>query len=224
MIKLSVQIKYLKVNNLGRAKLTFNGVLVSISVFSAIAFLIVVKIMGMTDRTAVNSFNRIEGTDLAIRYSNIEPDGLYRGDSTNNELLVEGTFGYDWGAVVDGDSVYLNEYCVSNYALVVSKLVKIDLKTLKKEVLYDNTVLRGRCSSGEMVALSNYMLDANSPKTNRFCKLYNLGLNADYENNATILYLNPENGETVYSVQQKLMPKESFDERYIERTLEEVMG
>jgi len=149
---------------------------------------------------------------------------LYRGDSANNELLVEGTFGYDWGAIVDGDNVYLNEYTTSNYALVVSKLVKIDLKTLKKEVLSDNTVLRGRCKSGELVALSDYMLDANKPKTNRFCKLYNLGLNADYENNATVLYINPENGETVYSVKQKLLPKESFDERYIERTLEEVMG
>jgi len=209
---------------MGNSKLTFNGVLVSISVFSAIAFLIVVKLMGMTDRTAINSFNKIEGTDLAIRYSNIDPDGLYRGDSANNELLVEGTFGYDWGAIVDGDNVYLNEYTTSNYALVVSKLVKIDLKTLKKEVLSDNTVLRGRCKSGELVALSDYMLDANKPKTNRFCKLYNLGLNADYENNATVLYINPENGETVYSVKQKLLPKESFDERYIERTLEEVMG
>ena len=205
-------------------KLSLNGVLIAISVFAALAFFVVVKLTSMADRTAINSFNRIEGTDLAIVYSNLEPDGLYRGDGTNKELLVEGTFGYDWGAIIDGDYIYINEYSTSDLGLVVSKLVRINIKTLEKEILCGNTLLRGRCESGELVALSNYMLDANKPKTNRFCKLYNIGLNVDSENNATVIYINPENGETVYSVTQRLMKKESFDERYINCTLEEVMG
>lgn len=204
------------------SKLTLNGILAAISVFAAIAFFVVVKLTGMADRTAINSFNRIEDTDLAIVYSNLEPDGLYRGDSANNELLVEGTFGYDWGAIVDGDYVYLNEYSTSDLGLVISRLVRINLKTLGKEVLYDNTVLRGRCTSGELVALSGYMLDANKPRTNRFCTLYDLGINNNKESDANVIYINPENGETVYSVKQRLMLKDSFDERYLNRTLEEV--
>ncbi len=207
------------------SKLTLNGILVAVLVFSALAFLVTVKLTGMADRTAINSFNPIEGTDYSIRYSNREPDGLYKGTENTSTLLVEGTFGYDWGAVVCDDCIYINEYSSSDLGYVVSKLVRIDLNTLEKQIVSDNTVLRGKCASGELVALSNYILPANNPGTNRYCNLYNLTVDSySTDDAATVIYINPENGETVYSITESKGIKQSFEELYLERTLEEVKG
>lgn len=205
------------------SKLTFNGVLITVIIFAAIAFFITVTMTRMSDRTAINSYNQIEGTDYAVRYSNLEPDGLYKGDESNSILLTEGTFGYDWGAVVAGDFLYINEYKTTDLAVVVSQLVRINLNNGEKKVLYDNTVLRGKCASGELVALSNYLLPANKPGTNRFCKLYNLTVNADTENGADVIYIDSETDETVFTTKQTKGLKESFEDMYLNRTLEEVM-
>lgn len=211
-------------SSLRNEKLTFNGLIMALIIFSALAFFVSVKMTGMADRTAINVYSKIDGTeDLAIRYSNLEPDGIYKGSENNNELLVEGTFGYDWGCVVEGDYLYVNEYRTSDLGVLISKLVKINLKTLEKQTLYNNTVLRGKCASGELVATSDYLLPANKPETNRFCKLYNLTAASSSSEREMVLYINPENGEIVFSTPQSPGIKESFEERYLERTLEEVM-
>ncbi len=198
--------------------------IMALIIFSALAFLFRVKLTGMADRTAINVYSKIDGTeDLAIRYSNLEPDGIYKGSENNNELLVEGTFGYDWGCVVEGDYLYINEYKTSDLGVLTSKLVKINLKTFEKQTLYNNTVLRGKCASGELVATSDYLLPANKPETNRFCSLYNLTASSSSDDREKVLYINPENGEIIFSTAQNLGIKESFEEHYLEHTLEEVM-
>ena len=48
-------------------KFSVNALLVVFIVFSAMIFFFIVKLTGMADRSAINEFIPIEGTDFAIR-------------------------------------------------------------------------------------------------------------------------------------------------------------
>ena len=204
-------------------KMSFNMILIIVACFSAIAFFFTVKLVNMADRFPVNSFNRIEGTNFAIKYSSVEPDGLYEGDENTCELRVEGTFGYDWGSAVEGDYLYTNEYSVTTLGITVPQLVRINLKDFSKEVLLENTLLRGRCASGELVCQSNYIMPSNYPYTNPLCRLYamssgikNVGSRFD------IIYINPQNSQIEYTLENQADLGNKFELNFLEKTLEEV--
>ena len=67
---------------------------------------------------------------------------------------------------------------------------------------------------------------ANAPDTNPLCQLYAM-TDGDLHpegKGATVLFLDPDTGEAVYSVWDDEALTDSFEDRYLSRTLEEVMG
>ena len=209
---------------MGNAKFSFNGFLVVVIIFSAFTFFFTVKMTDLAYRPAVNEIYPVEGSELTIRYSSQTPNGIYQGDRLTSPLMLEGSFGYDWGAALAGDGLYLNEYTTSSLGMVFCSLVRVDVNTFEKQVLRTDTVLRGRCASGELVCLGDALMDANAPKTNPLCQLYSMtALDIRPERDgALVLFLDPDTARVVYSVWDDQALAEGFEERYLNCTLEEV--
>lgn len=207
-------------------KFTANALVLVVIVFSAILFLFSIKVVDLSQHAAVNDFYPIEGTDLAVKYSSLSPNGLYQGGQTTGVLKLEGTFGYDWGAAVEGDSLYLNEYTSTDVGVMLCRLVRVDLTTFEKEVLLRDTILRGRCASGELVCLGGYLMPSDFPATNPLCRFYAMSAPSirPGDDSAVVLFLDPQTGETVYAVRDDQALTDVFESRYLQRTLQEVMG
>ena len=204
-------------------KLSVNTLLLILLIFGGFTFFITLFIVRMADRTGVNTFNPVEGTDYAIRYSSLEPNGLYQGNEVVNSLVVEGNFGFDWGAALEGERLYLNEYNTSNMGVMHSNLVRVDLTTKRKETLLTDAILRGKCASGELVCVRGVLLPANKPESNILCKFYALAAPGLHDG-AEVLFLDPATGGIVYSVRDDGAMTGAFEARYLDRTLEEVRG
>ena len=202
-------------------KLSVNTLLLVLLIFGGFTFFITLFIVRMADRSGVNTFNPVEGTDYAIRYSSLEPNGLYQGNEVVNSLVVKGNFGFDWGAALEGERLYLNEYNTSNMGVMHSDLVRVDLTTKRKETLFTDAILRGKCASGELVCVRGVFLPANEPESNVLCKFYALTAPGLHDG-AEVLFLDPATGEIVYSVRDDGAMTEAFEARYLQRTLEEV--
>ena len=202
-------------------KLSVNTLLLILLIFGGFTFFITLFIVRMADRSGVNTFNPVEGTDYAIRYSSLEPNGLYQGNEVVNSLVVKGNFGFDWGAALEGERLYLNEYKTSNMGVMHSNLVRVDLTTKQKETLLTDAILRGKCASGELVCVRGVFLPANEPESNILCKFYALTAPGLHDG-AEVLFLDPATGEIVYSVRDDGAMTEAFEARYLQRTLEEV--
>ena len=185
-------------------KLSVNALLLILLIFGGFTFFITLFIVRMADRSGVNTFNPVEGTDYAIRYSSLEPNGLYQGNEVVNSLVVKGNFGFDWGAALEGERLYLNEYNTSNMGVMHSNLVRVDLTTKRKETLLTDAILRG-------------------PESNILCKFYALTAPGLHDG-AEVLFLDPATGGIVYSVRDDGAMTGAFEARYLDRTLEEVRG
>ena len=208
---------------MNRAKFSMNALLLIVIIFSALAFVFTIVLVRMADRTPVNEYFPIEGTDCAIRYSSLEPDGLYQGPENTCKLVAEGTFGNDWGACAVGNRVYLNEYTSTDLGVLLCDLVCVDLNTGEKTVLYRDTVLRGRCASGELVCVTGCMLPADFPDTNALCRLYRLTQkDVTPSDGGTVFYLDPQTLDETYAVTVDDPFASDFTETYLHRTLTEV--
>ncbi len=206
-----------------RSKFTLNAFLIVVLVFSALILLVTVGLTNMADRTAINGYMPIEGTALSVRYSSLEKSGICTGGENNATLLLEGNYGYDWGAAVSGNTLYINEYQNTTLGFMLCQLDKINTETMEKEVLFQNAVLRGTCRSGELVCVTNYTMSSNYPDTNGLCRLYRLASHTD-SNTVTVLWLAPETGEIVYSVTEENTADSAIEKKYLQHTLEEVKG
>ena len=207
-------------------KFTMNALVLVVTVFAAIGFFFTVKLGKLADHSVVNEYYPIEGTELGVRYATQMPSGLYRGGEYSRELLVEGDFGYDWGAAAAGDSLWINEYSNSDLGLLRCRLVRLDMGDFHRELTLEDTVLRGRCASGELVCLRGCLLPANAPEVNPLCELYCLAA-ADLRSDgsgAEVLWLDPETGEVLYRLRDPAAATEAFEERYLLRSLGEVRG
>ena len=134
--------------------------------------------------------------------------------------LREGEFGHDWGAAACGDSLYINEYRISDLNLLFCDLALVDTSDLTKQTLFRNTILRGRCASGELVCVSDYMPPSSYPDANPLCSLYGFS-SAELCDGQEILFIDPETAEVV-----RTLPfdgaEEGFEDRYFSKTLEEI--
>ena len=72
------------------SKFTVNSLLIVIIIISAIGFFVTVTMTRMADRAAINEIVEIEGTDLSVRYSSLEKNGIYKGDENTGSLMLEG--------------------------------------------------------------------------------------------------------------------------------------
>ena len=204
-------------------KLSVNALLLMLLIFGGFTFFITVFLIPVADRSGINTFKPIEGTPYAIHYSSLEPNGLYEGTENVHSLVIPGDFGFDWGAALEGERLYLNEYTASDLGVMHSDLVCVDLTTREKTVLLSDAILRGRCASGELVCVRGVLLPANDPETNVLCRFYGLAA-PGVRDGAEVLFLDPATGEILYSVRDDETMGDGFDGRYLERTLTEVRG
>lgn len=211
---------------LRNAKFNFNSLVLVVIVFSAIFFFFTVKLVKFADNTAVNDYFAIEGCEYSVCYSNLRPNGIYVGDQNTGRLMLEGDYGHDWGAAVEGRVLYTNEYTATSFGQTLCRFVKIDLDTFQKEVVLTDAILRGRCASGELVCLGGFVMPTNHPKTNPLMGAYSLSskIGRFRDNSAVVMFFDPVSGELVYSVTDENALAEDIDQIYLSRTLEEVMG
>ena len=210
---------------MGNAKFSMNALLIVVIIFSALMFLFSIQMVNLSARSYENEFYPIEGTKLSVRYSAFLPNGLYEGSQNTGVLKVKGFFGFDWGAAANGNLLYINEYASTPLGVTLSHLVRVDLTTYQKEVFSPNTMLRGKCASGELVCLQDFIMPSNLPETNVLCDLYAFSDDAlnPQSSGATVLFLDPETGECLYRVWDEEALTDVFEERYLNRTLQEVM-
>ncbi len=207
-------------------KFTLNALVLVVIIFTAIGFFFTVKLGKLADRSILNEYYPIEGTELGVRYGTEQPSGLYRGGDNSRELLLAGTFGYDWGAAAVENALWLNEYTSTDLGLMRCRLVRLNTEDFRREAVLEDTVLRGRCPSGELVCLRGCLMEANAPEVNPLCALYCMSLR-DLEpdgSSAEVLWLDPETGEIVYRLRDGAAATAAFEARYLARTLGEVRG
>ncbi len=205
-------------------KFTMNALVIIVIIFSAIGLFFTIKLVNMADRIPINEYYPIEETDLGVRYSSLEPNGIYQGSEAAGELVLEGNYGMDWGAFLEGDDLFINEYRMTDLGLVLCDLVKINVNTLEKEVLMKDTFLRGKCASGELVCLGGCIMPSSYPQTNPLMKLYSMA-SSDIRpegESAEVIFIDPKTGETAYSFRDDHANSSHFDDRYLRLTLEEV--
>lgn len=206
---------------MGRAKFSMNAFLLVVLIIAGIYFFFTVKLVDMADHRAVNDIYPVEGTDFSVRYSSQKPNGVYQGDRVNGVLRLAGDFGYDWGCAAADGALYLNEYRSTDLGLMLCDLVRVDTATFEKTLLAADTVLRGRCASGELVCLAGAMLPSDLPETNRLCRLYAM---TGGGGECLVLFLDPASGQVVYSVREPEPLRADLEGKYLSRTLGEVMG
>ena len=210
---------------MNNTKFTMNALLVIVTVFSAIGLFFTVGIYDMGRHVyLISAYQEIEGTDLSIRYSTKAPSGIYRGSRYDDELVLEGDFGYDKGTTFSEGRLYLNEYRYTDTGITLCDVVCVDTGSFEKKVIMKNGMLRGRCASGELVCLGDCMLQSDTPDTNSLCRLYAMTSSKldPSSDNATVLFIDPASGEIVYTAEDDGSSGEDFDERWLSRTLEEV--
>jgi len=210
---------------LRRTKFSVNALILLVIIFFAIIFFVTVKLVDLAYHPARNDYYRIEGTEYAVRYSSLLPDGIYKGSQTTGVLQLEGRFGYDWGAAAVGDTLYINEYISTDLGLMLCDLVRVDLNTFEKETLLRNTVLQGTCASGELVCIGGSVMPGAHPETNALRRLYVMSGDGDETaEGRLILFIDPQTAEIVWSVRDDGDASGDFESRYLARTLEEVRG
>lgn len=207
-------------------KFTLNSLLLVVLIFSAIFFFFAVKMLDLADQRAVNDYFPIEDSPYSVRYSSQKPNGIYIGDKVTGTLCLEGRFGYDWGAAAQDGMLYLNEYRITDLGLTICSVVRVDTSSFEKTVLMEDSILRGRCASGELVCLADCFMDFNFPQTNALCRLYALSSDRlrPADSGATVCFLDPADGSLLYSVRDDEALSGDFEARYLARTLEEVRG
>lgn len=207
-----------------KTKFSVNALLLILLIFSVIAFFFTVTMERLADRTPVNQFLPVEGSPYAVRYSSVDPNGLYKGMENDCELIAEGDFGSGWGAFAAGDTLLLNEYRRTDLDLMFCDVVTVDARTGKKDVLLRDSLLRGVCASGEPVCVRGCMMPSNAPGVNSLCRLYRLTSDsfAAEPQAATLVYLDPETLEVVAELPIPDAYAPDFEALYLDRTMEEV--
>ena len=196
-----------------KTKFTFNSFILMVMIFSVMILFFLVKLTDMANNRIVNDTYEIEGTDYSVRYTELKPSGLYKGKGNSGKLVVEGNFGYDWGAVLEGDSLYCNEYKKTTYGFMVSDVVRIDLDSYEKEVLFHNAMMIGRCASGEMVCLDGFMMPLWNYETNPLYKTFTMssGVIRSEEGTALVRFVDPATEKTVYSFRDSAADEERLE-------------
>ncbi len=210
-----------------QSKFTFQAFLIIVLIFSVMAFFFTLFLSGMADKAwnpHVNDSYEIAGTDLTIRYSDRKGNGIFEGDPVNGVLKVEGSFGHDWGIALEGNYLYLNEYRTSTLGMMFCQLVRINLNTYEKEVLMQNTILRGQCTSGELVCVSDILMPSMQPETNELARLYAMtSANIDPKSDkGTVLFIDPSDTNILYETEDDDVLSDSFDALYLDHSLEEI--
>lgn len=208
---------------MGNSRLTLNGIMIIVIIFSAMLFFFTVTMVEMVNPYGQNEFQPIEGTDLAVKHSSVDENGLYQGPESTAQLVLKGNFGNDWGTTLSGSSLYLNKYAITSLGLIIPEVVRVDTDTHEEELLYKDAIIRGRCASGEMIILTDYVMPTNYPDTNPMLKLYSMSSGVDLDDKTlTVVFMDPGTGEVLYSLEDRAFLEKTFQKKYEDRTLDEI--
>lgn len=208
---------------MGNSRLTVNGIMIIVIIFSAMLFFFTVTMVEMVNPYGQNEFQPIEGTDLSVKHSSVDENGLYQGPESTAQLVLEGNFGNDWGTTLSGSSLYLNKYAITSLGLIIPEVVRVDTETHEEELLYKDAIIRGRCASGEMIILTDYVMPTNYPDTNPMLKLYSMSSGVDLDDKTlTVVFMDPGTGEVLYSLEDRAFLEKTFQKKYEDRTLDEI--
>lgn len=208
---------------MGNSRLTLNGIMIIVIIFSAMLFFFTVTMVEMVNPYGQNEFQPIEGTDLAVKHSSVDENGLYQGPESTAQLVLKGNFGNDWGTTLSGNSLYLNKYAITSLGLIIPEVVRVDTETHEEELLYKDAIIRGRCASGEMIILTDYVMPTNYPDTNPMLKLYSMSSGVDLDDKTlTVVFIDPGTGEVLYSLEDRAFLEKTFQKKYEDRTLDEI--
>ena len=209
-----------------KTKFSMNALLIVVILFSAICFFFTVSMYDFSNWYTFNDYYPIEGTDLSVRASNMKTNGIWKGPKNSGECLVEGNFGHDWGVAVENNTVYLNEYIPTDIGMTFCRFVSVDLDTKEKKVLMNDAVLRGRCASGELVALEGYLLPVLYPESNALCSFYSISSAQldPADAGAWVTIIDPKTQKVLYSAYEEDFASKDFDAKYLNRTLKEIAG
>ncbi len=209
-----------------RSRFQMNDFLLVLILAAALYLFITVGLTKMADRWIYNETYELEDTGLYIRYTKLMKSGIFDGERTDSKLLLEGDFGHDWGAALEGDILYCNEYHETTMGFMTSDLVRIDLKTFTKEVLLTDTMLRGRCTSGELVCYEGVLMPNWFVDTNPLAKFYSLPSHKPgYEgSSAMVRLIDPQTGETLYQKFDESALTDAGAARYLNASAKEIMG
>ena len=208
---------------MGNSRLTLNGIMIIVIIFSAMLFFFTVTMVEMVNPYGQNEFQPIEGTDLAVKHSSVDENGLYQGPESTAQLVLKGNFGNDWGTTLSGNSLYLNKYAITSLGLIIPEVVRVDTETHEEELLYKDAIIRGRCASGEMIILTDYVMPTNYPDTNPMLKLYSMSSGVDLDDKTlTVVFMDPGTGEVLYSLEDRAFLEKTFQKKYEDRTLDEI--
>lgn len=205
-------------------KFSVNALVIIVTIFSVIGLFVTVTLYDMAAHiVTVNQVVPIEDSDLQVRYSTVDPSGIYQGPENTAQLRVEGDFVSGWGAALEGDYLYINNYSYTDVGMTLCDLVRIDTRTFETRLLRKNTILRGRCKSGELVCIAGTLLPVNHPGSNSLFALYSMtSPDVSKDGTGTVLYIDPHTSDVVYSVSEKGTSSSVFEKLYLNRTLEEV--
>ena len=155
-----------------RPKFTFNAFVITTIVFSAILLFFTTFVFDMSDTSIINESYEIEDTGYYVRYTTHIPSGIYDSDEAIANLMIEGKFGYDWAAVHEGNFIFCNEYHSTAFGYMVSDIVRISLDDFEKKVIMKDSMLNGRCASGELICYEGVLMPNWFSSTNPLSDLY----------------------------------------------------
>ena len=206
-----------------KTKFTFNSLLLIVAIFSALVLFIGITMVDMATILPVEDSYRIGDTEYFVRYSSFHPYGIYRG---NDQLVLKGSYGHDWGAALVGNTYYCNEMKDTDFGLMVTDVVKIDLTTFKKETVLRNSMIRGKCASGELIIYEGYISPTWSPDVNPFRCVFRVSDSKIQEDAdaAVVSWYDTSSDSIVYSKTDPNAHHNKREEYYISRTLEKVRG
>ncbi len=207
------------------AKFSMNAFVLILIIFTAITLVFSVTVVNMAFRAPVDKTFPVEGTDVFVRYSSVMDSGIYEGYVSSGILRVKGQFGYEWGAVAEGNTLLINEYIWTDLGIVRCDLVRIDLETYEKTVVMRDAILRGRCQSGEAVCVTGIPLISSVPADNPLWKFY--AISAPDVNptkkGASVVFVDPATCGAVYGVwEPDALEDDVIESRYLAKTLDEV--
>lgn len=207
-----------------QTKFSMNAFVLVYILFSAAFLFVSVYLYDFADFSKSNDSYPIEGTDLFVRYADHIPSGIYDGEETYSNCLIEGRYGYNGSAQVSGNQLFINEYHNTKYGFMISDLMCISTDDFRKRCVAEDAYLLGTCKSGELVFVRGTGLANWFVQTNGLYPLY-LSSSSPSENlkeGPEVIYLDPVTSEEISAGHDPDALSEKRQNYYLSRTLSEV--
>ena len=209
---------------MNRTKFTMNSFVLVIILASALFMFFTIFMDTLANRSVRNESYPIEGTEYYVRYTTHIPSGIYVGYDSDDTLMLEGSYGYDWAGLLKDDYYFCNEYHKTVFGFMTSDVVRISLEDFSKEIILKDATVKGFCASGELVCFSNVVMPNWFPGTNAICKLYGMAQGCDgYDSEMAIVnVIDPDTLQILYSAEDGKALSDERGSYYLSSSLQEI--